>query len=141
MFVRLRLQTDFSVVDGSNRIDDVVAAAAVDGQPALAITDLNNLFGAIKFYKAARGASVKPLISAEVVLEGFGQDAQAESRMLLLVQDGQGYLNPCELLARAYTQNTHRAHPLLRWAWLNERGDGLIALSGAQSGVLGQALM
>ena len=46
MFTHLRLHTEFSVVDGTNRIDDVVAAAAADGQPALAITDLNNLFGA-----------------------------------------------------------------------------------------------
>ena len=55
MFIHLRLHTEFSVVDGTNRIDDVVAAAAADGQPALGITDLNNLFGAIKFYKATRG--------------------------------------------------------------------------------------
>ena len=56
MFVHLRLHSEFSVVDGTNRIDDTVQVAARDGQPALAITDLNNLFGGIKFYKAARGA-------------------------------------------------------------------------------------
>ncbi len=50
MFVHLRLHTEFSVVDGTNRIDEVVTTAAADGQPALAITDFNNLFGAIKFY-------------------------------------------------------------------------------------------
>ena len=51
MFVHLRLHTEFSVVDGTNRIDEAARAAAKDGQPALAITDLNNLFGAIKFYR------------------------------------------------------------------------------------------
>ena len=51
MFVHLRLHTEFSVVDGTNRIDEIVKAAAADQQPALAITDLNNLYGAIKFYK------------------------------------------------------------------------------------------
>jgi len=61
MFVHLRLHTEFSVVDGTNRIDEVVAAAAANAQPALAITDLSNLFGAVKFYKAARGAGLKPL--------------------------------------------------------------------------------
>ena len=81
MFVHLRLHTEFSVVDGTNRIDDVVAAAAADGQPALAISDLNNLFGAIKFYKAARGKGVKPLIGAEVLCEGLGKDATAASRL------------------------------------------------------------
>ena len=141
MFVHLRLHTEFSVVDGTNRIDDVVAAAAADAQPALAITDLNNLFGAIKFYKAARGKGVKPLIGAEVVFEGLGKDAQVLSRMLLLVQNQQGYLNLSELLARAYTRNVGRGQAVVKWAWLDELGEGLVALSGAQSGALGQALV
>ena len=62
MFLHLRLHTEFSVVDGTNRIDEVVAAAAADNQPALAITDLSNLFGAVKFYKAARGEGVNCLL-------------------------------------------------------------------------------
>ena len=53
MFVHLRLHTEFSVVDGTNRIDDTAKTAAADGQPALVITDFNNLFGAIKFFKTA----------------------------------------------------------------------------------------
>ena len=68
MFVHLRLHTEFSVVDGTNRIEEIVKAAARDAQPALAVTDLNNLFGAIKFYKEARGAGVKPLIGCEVMV-------------------------------------------------------------------------
>ena len=59
-FVHLRTHTEFSVVDGSLRIDDAVAAAAADGQAALAITDLANLFGAIKFYSAARIVASSP---------------------------------------------------------------------------------
>ena len=141
MFVHLRLHTEFSVVDGTNRIDEIVAKAAADAQPALAITDLNNLFGAIKFYKAARACGVKPLIGAEVVLEGLGKDSAAQSRMVLLVQNRQGYLNLSELLARAYTQNTTRAQPVVKWEWMRLLGEGLIALSGAQAGPLGQALV
>ena len=109
MFVHLRLHTEFSVVDGTNRIEEIVKAAAADGQPALGITDLNNLFGAIKFYKAARGAGLKPLIGTEMLLQGVGPDAAAISRVVLLVQNRQGYLNLCELLARAWTQNVVRA--------------------------------
>ena len=141
MFVHLRLHTEFSVVDGTNRIDEIVAAAAADKQPALAITDLNNLFGTVKFYRSARGAGVKPLIGAEVVFEGLGADALALSRLVLLVQNTRGYLNLSELLARAYTQNAGRAQPVLKWVWMSELGEGLIALSGAQSGALGQALV
>ncbi|MES2973319.1 MAG: DNA polymerase III subunit alpha [Pseudomonadota bacterium] len=141
MFVHLRLHTEFSVVDGTNRIDDIVKAAAADGQPALAITDLNNLFGAIKFYKGARGAGVKPILGAEVMLEGLGKDATALSRIALLVQSRQGYLNLCELLARAWTKNVVKAQGVCKLEWLRELGEGLIVLSGAQAGPLGQALV
>jgi DNA polymerase-3 subunit alpha len=141
MFLHLRLHTEFSVVDGTNRIDDVVAAAAADAQPALAITDLNNLFGAIKFYKAARGAGVKPIIGAELVLQGLGKDAAVTSRIVVLVQRRQGYLNLCELLARAWTRNVVRAQGVCKLEWLKELGEGLIVLSGAQAGPVGQALV
>ena len=141
MFVHLRLHTEFSVVDGTNRIDEIVKAAAADGQPALAITDLNNLFGAIKFYKEARSAGVKPLLGTEIFLEGLGKDTTALSRVVLLVQNRQGYLNLSELLARAWTQNVVKAQGVTKLAWLRELGEGLIVLSGAQAGPVGQALV
>ena len=139
MFVHLRLHTEFSVVDGTNRIDDLAKAAAKDGQPALAITDLNNLFGAIKFYKEMRGKGVKPILGAEIFLEG--EAGAAPSRMLVLVQGRQGYLNLSELLARAWTRNVSKTHAVCTWEWLEELGEGLIAISGAQAGAVGQALM
>ena len=141
MFVHLRLHSEFSVVDGTTRIDDVVKAAASDGQPALAITDLGNLFGAIKFYKEARNKGVKPLIGAEIHLESLTQDAAQFTRLLLLVQTAQGYLNLCELLARAWTQNIVKNTAVVKLQWLNELNDGLIALSGAQAGPLGAPLV
>ena len=141
MYVHLRLHTEFSVVDGTNRIDEIVAAAAADSQPALAITDLSNLFGAIKFYKQARSAGVKPVLGAEVFLEGLGSDAAATSRVLLLVQNRQGYLNLSELLARAWTRNVVKNQAVLQLGWLRELGEGLILLSGAQAGPVGQALV
>ena len=141
MFIHLRLHTEFSVVDGTNRIDEVVKAAAADGQAALAITDLSNLFGAIKFYKETRGKGVKPILGAEVYLEGIGKDAASTSRLVLLVQNQQGYLNLSELLARAYTQNVVKSLPVVKLAWLKQCHEGLIALSGAQAGAVGQALV
>ena len=141
MFIHLRLHTEFSVVDGTNRIDEVIKAAAADGQPALAITDLSNLFAAIKFYKEARKRGVKPLIGAEIWLEGLGQDATSLSRMVLLVQNKQGYLNVSELLARAWTQNAGKTQATVKLDWLKELNEGLIALSGAQAGPVGQALV
>src|SRR5213595_3184092 len=141
MFVHLRLHTEYSIVDGTNRIDDIVAAAGRDQQPALAITDLNNLFGAIKFYKAARSAGVKPLIGSEVLLQGLAKDPAVLSRIVVLVQNRQGYLNLCELLARAWTKNVVKAQGACKLEWLHELGEGLIVLSGAQAGPVGQALV
>ncbi|WP_411878993.1 DNA polymerase III subunit alpha [Polaromonas sp. YR568] len=142
MFVHLRLHTEFSVVDGTNRIDEIVAAAAADRQPALAITDLSNLFGTVKFYKEARGAGVKPLIGADIWVQVPGKDANAPAaRLLLLVQNRQGYLNLSEILTRAWTQNVVRDQAVVKLEWLQELNEGLIALSGAQGGAVGQALL
>jgi DNA polymerase-3 subunit alpha len=143
-FVHLRTHTEYSVVDGTLRIDDAAAAAKADSQAALAITDLSNLFGAVKFYKACRGKGVKPIIGVDVYLEPdppvSGSDKQA-SRLMLLAQDRTGYLNLCELLGRAWVQNAQRAQAWVKWEWLAERGAGLIALSGADLGVVGSALL
>ena len=139
MFVHLRLHTEFSVVDGTVRIDEAVNRAADDGQPALAITDLSNLFGAVKFYKAARAKGIKPLLGAEVFLEG--EAGAAPSRLLLLVQGAQGYLHLSELLARAWTRSPSKTQAVVQWQWLEELGEGLIALSGAQAGPVGQLLL
>ena len=139
MFVHLRLHTEFSVVDGTCRIDEVIQAAARDGQPALAMTDLGNLFGAVKFYKEARKKGVKPIVGAEIWLEN--QDSAALSRLVLVVQNTQGYLNLSELLARAWTQSSGKVQAVVRLDWLRERNEGLIVLSGAQAGPVGQALV
>ena len=119
----------------------MVQAAADDQQPALAITDLSNLFGAIKFYKAARGKGVQPILGAEIFLEGLGTDPLALSRVMVLVQSSQGYLNLSELLARAWTQNMVKANAVVKLSWLQELSEGLILLSGAQAGPVGQALV
>jgi DNA polymerase III subunit alpha len=141
-FVHLRTHTEFSVVDGTLRVDDAAASAAADGQVALAITDLANLFGAVKFYKACRGKGVKPLLGADLWLEpSEGGGDKAASRLLVLVQNSQGYLNLSELLARAWTRNVQRAQAWVTWDWLAELGGGLIALSGAEHGAVGAALL
>jgi DNA polymerase III subunit alpha len=139
-FIHLRTHTEFSVVDGTLRIDEAVDAAADDGQGALAITDVSNLFGTVKFYSAARKAGVKPLIGADVWMEPEGSD-KSPSRLLLLVQNNVGYLNLCELLSRGWLVNSHKAQAWLKWEWLSTLGEGLIALSGAELGCVGQALM
>jgi DNA polymerase-3 subunit alpha len=140
-FVHLRLHTEYSVVDGTLRIDAAAAAARADAQPALAITDLNNLFGTVKFYRACRAAGVKPLIGVDLLMEPLPGAERQASRLLLLVQDRQGYLNVCQLLARGWVGNAQRAQAWIKWEWLAGLGGGLIALSGADLGAVGQALL
>jgi DNA polymerase-3 subunit alpha len=139
-FVHLRTHTEYSVVDGTLRIDDAASAAAADAQVALAITDLNNLFGAVKFYSACRKKGVKPIVGVDVLLEPEAGEKHP-SRLLLLVQDTQGYLNICELLAKAWTTNAQRTQAWVKWDWLAPLSGGLIALSGADAGAVGQALL
>ena len=141
MFIHLRLHTEFSIVDGTNRIDEVVKAAQQDQQPALAITDYNNLFGAVKFYRETRAKGVKPVLGVEVLLGGTAPDAPPAGRILLLVQNRQGYLNVCELLSRAWTGQLIKAQAVIKPQWLAELSEGLIALSGAQAGPVGLALV
>ncbi|MBQ0937146.1 DNA polymerase III subunit alpha [Ideonella paludis] len=141
-FVHLRTHTEFSVVDGTLRIDDAAAGAKADGQVALGISDLANLFGAVKFYKACRGKGVKPLIGADCWIEPVPDASdKTASRLLLIVQNVDGYHNLSELLARAWTANVQKAQAWVRWSDLRELGHGLIALSGAEHGLVGQALL
>jgi len=142
MFVHLRLHTEYSVSDGTCRIDDVVRSAVQFSQPALGITDIHNLFGAVKFYTACRQAGVKPLIGADVNVSFLESHGFAAAKALLLVQSQQGYLNLCELLTRSWLQqDTKLHHPVLKWSWLQELSEGLILLSGAQAGQVGQFLL
>ena len=132
-FVHLRLHSEYSIADGIVRIDDAIAAAKVDGMPAIALTDLSNLFGMVKFYKAARGKGIKPIVGCDV------QVAADDPRMpphpvLLLCQNHEGYLRLCEWLTRAYVQPQQRGSACLQPAWFDEETDGLIALSGAPGG-------
>src|ERR687895_1586080 len=139
-FVHLRLHSEYSVSDGIVRLDQAVQRAADDGMPALALTDLANLFGLVKFYSAARAAGVKPIIGADCWLQNEA-DRDKPYRLLLLCASRAGYLRLCELLSRAWLRNQHRGRAEIAPAWLAEGStEGLIALSGAAAGDVGQAL-
>jgi len=140
-FVHLRLHSEFSVVDGLVRVDDAVQAAAIDGQGALALTDSANLFGAVRFYKAARAKGVKPILGCDLWITNE-TDRDHPYRLLLLVQDQAGYLNLCELLSRAWLTNQHRNRAEIQSEWLGGKATrGLIALSGGAQGETGVNLL
>ena len=152
-FVHLRLHSEFSITDGVVRIDDAVAAAAKDEMGALALTDLSNLFGLVRFYTAARSGGVKPIAGADVWISNPLEPDQPH-RLLLLVQNHSGYLNLCQLLSRASLDNQTRGRAEVDMAWFSEPAAkeedkvakrtlafGLIALSGGRSGEVGAALL
>ncbi|MEP6943647.1 MAG: DNA polymerase III subunit alpha, partial [Betaproteobacteria bacterium] len=139
-FVHLRLHSEYSIVDGMVRIDDAVASAVADGMPALALTDLSNVFGMVKFYKAARSRGVKPIIGCDIWITNESE-RDAPYRLLLLCQSRPGYLKLTDWLTRAFRSNQHRGRAELSRAWFDEGTDGLIALSGFATGDVGQALL
>ena len=152
-FVHLRIHSEFSITDGVVRIDDAVAAAVKDEMGALAMTDLSNLFGLVRFYTAARSSGIKPIAGADVWISN-PQDPDQPYRLLLLVQNHSGYLNLCELLSRASLDNQSRGRAEVDSAWFSEPAAkaedkaakrtlsyGLIALSGARMGEVGTALL
>lgn len=140
-FVHLRLHSEYSITDGTVRIDEAVDAARADGMPALALTDLSNFSGLVKFYKKARGKGLKPIAGVDVFITNDA-DRDRPCRLLLLCQSVDGYLRLCRLLSHAYLSNQYRDRAELRREWFNEEGtEGLIALSGAHLGDVGSALL
>ena len=134
------MHSEYSVTDGIVRIDEAVASARADGMPALALTDAGNVFGMVKFYKAARAAGVKPIIGVDCWLQNEAE-RDKPFRMLLLCTSRAGYLRLSELLSRAWLSNQHRARAEFATGWFRERGsEGLIALSGFAGGEIGHAL-
>ena len=138
-FVHLRVHSEYSVVDGIVRIPELVSRARELSQPAVALTDLCNMFGLIKFYKAARGAGLKPIAGSDVWMTN-DSDRDKPYRILLLVSTDEGYRQLCEILSRAWLSNTHGARAQVRREWI-ESSEGLIVLSGARLGDVGQALL
>ena len=138
-FVHLRVHSEYSVVDGIVRIPELISRVRELGQPAVALTDLCNVFGLIKFYKAARGAGLKPIAGSDVWMTNES-DRDKPFRILLLVSNEQGYRNLCEILTKAWLSNTHGARAEVRREWV-EQSEGLIVLSGGRLGDVGQALL
>ena len=139
-FVHLRLHSEFSIVDGTVRVDDAIAAARADEMPAVAVTDLANAFGLVKFYRTARAQGIKPIVGCDVWLT---HDAERDQpfRALLLAQSRAGFLRLADWLTRAYRTNQHRGRAELKREWLQDGTDGLIALSGAREGEVGRSLL
>ena len=139
-FVHLHVHTEYSMVDSTIRIPALMSQCAEHGMPAVALTDQNNLFGLVKFYRKAIAAGVKPLIGLDLRILNEDEPDRPYS-LLLLVQTNDGYRNLSQLVTRSYIEGQVRGAPLARRAWLTaESCTGLLALSGGLHSDIGHAL-
>ncbi|KAA3608208.1 MAG: DNA polymerase III subunit alpha [Planctomycetota bacterium] len=144
-FVHLHVHTEYSLLDGANRIPDLVAAAARDQHAALAITDHGNLFGAVEFYKACRKADVKPILGCEVYVAQNGRKKKHSRRdnpythLTLLARDMEGWHNLMKLTSIAHLDGFH-FRPRVDLEVLHQHARGITCLSGCMSGPVNRAL-
>ncbi len=139
-FVHLRLHTEYSIKDGLIQIESLMEQAVKLGYPAIGLTDQSNLFGAVKFYQSALKYGIKPLFGADLWLLNEEQP-KLPFRLSCLCQNQNGYKNLMKLLSKSYIEGQAQGLPMVRREWLQTLNEGLIILSGAQEGDLGQALL
>ncbi|CAA0321935.1 DNA polymerase III alpha subunit [Alteromonas infernus] len=139
-FIHLRVHSDFSMMDGLNKVKPILGKVAALKMPAVAITDQMNMCGLVKFYSEAHNLGIKPIIGTDfwVTNEAFGDEP---FRLTLLAMNNEGYKNITILISKAYLRG-HLAHrAVIDQAWLAEHAEGVIILSGAQHGDVGVGLM
>ncbi len=141
-FVHLRVHTEFSMVDGMVRIKPLMQSLVERGMNAVAVTDFCNLFAVVKSFQAAVNAGIKPILGADLPCHRLEKPAEFTS-VILLCQNLTGYRNLTRLVSRAYLEGQYQGTPRIQYDWLfaKDSTDGLIALSGARRGEIGQALL
>ena len=144
-FSHLHLHTEYSLLDGAARIDDVVAAAAGMGQPAIAITDHGNLYGVVDFVKAAKQHDIKPIIGIEAYFTDGSRfdrppsDQNKRYHMILLAENDVGYRNLLQLSSKSFLEGYYYK-PRMDLELLATHSEGIIATSGCLGGLVPQML-
>ncbi len=158
-FTHLHVHTEFSMLDGAARLDDLVAKAVADGQPALGITDHGNMYGVLEFFKECRAQGVKPIIGTEAYMayetrserpprrgrvDDSGGDTEGGKKLYyhltLLAENDQGYRNLIQLASLAFMEGYYYK-PRMDWELLARYHEGLIATTGCLGGHVLQSLL
>lgn len=138
-FVHLHLHTEYSLLDGATRIDDLLAKCKELNMPAVAVTDHGNMYCAWKFLKAAHAAGVKPIIGCEFYmcedLHAVGFDNKEYFHLILLAKNDTGYYNLCRLNSIAFVDGFYYK-PRIDFETLKKYSEGLICLSACIAGQL-----
>ncbi|MCY4069303.1 MAG: DNA polymerase III subunit alpha [Acidimicrobiaceae bacterium] len=157
-FVHLHTHTEYSILDGASRLDDLIAAAAADGQPALGITDHGNMYGVLDFYRKCSDHGIKPIIGMEAymaqnsryerparrgTLDDAGGDTDSGKlyyHLTLLAVNDTGYKNLIKVASRAFLEGYYYK-PRCDWETLGDHCEGLIATTGCLGGQVPQSLL
>ncbi|WP_321370294.1 DNA polymerase III subunit alpha [uncultured Desulfuromusa sp.] len=142
-FVHLHLHSQYSLLDGAIKLDELITRAKEFKMPAIAVTDHGNMFGAVEFYSKAMSAGVKPIIGCEVYVAPGSRftkgnargSSEASYHLVLLCMNQTGYRNICHLVSAAYREGFYYK-PRIDWELLVEHNEGLIALSACLGGEL-----
>lgn len=148
-FVHLHVHTEYSMLDGASRVDDLLDAVQQDGQPGVAITDHGVLFGLVEFHRAARERGLNPILGSELYQAigsrhdqqtGGADGKQRAHHLTVLAEDGTGYRNLMTLSSRAYLEG-YWYKPRIDMELLSEHHQGLIVLSGCLGSEVNQHLL
>ena len=138
-FTHLHVHTEYSLLDGACRIEQLAARAKALGMTSLAVTDHGVMYGAVNFYRACRAEGVKPVIGCEVYVaprsrldKEFGVDSDY-THLILLCRSETGYRNLCALVSAGFTEGFYRK-PRIDWPLLRDHAEGLVCLSGCVAG-------
>jgi len=139
-FVHLHVHSEYSLVDGLVRIDELIQSIVEFGGQAVALTDHCNLFALVKFYQAAESAGIKPIVGADVWVMNES-NPENPHRLILLCQNETGYRTLTELVSRAYTEGQLNDKPQIKKPWLENANTGLIAIASAKNSDIASALL
>ena len=138
-FVHLHVHSEYSLVDGIIRVDELLDRSIGLGYHSVALTDLTNLFGLIEFYRSARSRGIKPIVGSEI---NVAKDKDSISApIVLLAMNKQGYINLTKLVSKAYVEGQVNGDPIVLFNWLEEFSEGIIALSGGLEGHIGNSIL
>ncbi|MDX1443416.1 MAG: DNA polymerase III subunit alpha [Gammaproteobacteria bacterium] len=139
-FVHLRVHSEFSLIDSVVRVKQLVDETASRGMPAVALTDQGNLFAMVKFYRAALGKGMQPILGADLQVAAEDEN-EPSSGLTVICQDKTGYLNLSKLISRSYREGQTRGLPVVKREWLHGHTEGLIAISHCREGEIARALL
>lgn len=141
-FIHLRAQSENSVTQGLSTIKGIVSKAKNDKMPALALTDLNGMFGTIQFYKECRSKGIKPIVGVDLTVDSVDPVSQKvfQSQIAILAKNPEGYKSILDVHSRSYLENRTKTTVAIKEEWLDQLNN-CVVLSGGKHGLIGQAIL